>query len=189
MTGNIEMGAKPNRWRMAVWGTAAFLLLLPAVAMQFSPEPNWGPGDFLLMAAMLAGVCGAYEIGARITANRCYRAGVVVAAVTSFLLVFVNLAVGIIGSEDNVANLMFFGVLAIALLGSLIARFRAAGMARALVATACVQALVAAAAIALVPDAASPPAEILGITALFGGLWLLSAWLFRTAARQLGSTS
>jgi hypothetical protein len=46
-----------------------------------------------------------------------------------------NLAVGIIGSEDNPANLMYGGVLAVGIIGAIIARFEPHGMARALVAT------------------------------------------------------
>ena len=34
-------------WRVALWGTVAALLTLPAVAMQFTHEVQWGPGDFL----------------------------------------------------------------------------------------------------------------------------------------------
>ena len=35
-----------NRWRPAIWGAAAFLLVLPAVAMQFTSEVNWTASDF-----------------------------------------------------------------------------------------------------------------------------------------------
>lgn len=42
-----------------------------------------------------------------------------------------NGAVGIVGSEDNPANLMYGGVLAVGIVGAVIARFRAEGMARA----------------------------------------------------------
>jgi hypothetical protein len=56
-------------------------------------------------------------------------------------------------------------------------------MARTLVATALAQALVAViAVIAGMGRPASPPLEILGVTALFAALWLVSAWLFRKAA-------
>jgi hypothetical protein len=29
------------------------LLMIPAIAMQFSDEMNWGPGDFLVAGALL----------------------------------------------------------------------------------------------------------------------------------------
>ena len=55
------------------------------------------------------------------------------------MLVWINLAVGIIGSEDNPANLMYGGVLAVGVAGAVAARFRPGGMARALAATALAQ--------------------------------------------------
>ena len=36
----------PPSWRLALWGGIALLLVLPALAMQFTREVNWGPGDF-----------------------------------------------------------------------------------------------------------------------------------------------
>jgi thiazole synthase ThiGH ThiG subunit len=62
---------------------------------------------------------------------------VALALVAAMLLVWVNLAVGIIGSEDNPANIMYLGVHAVLILGALLALFRPQGMARALFATAC----------------------------------------------------
>ena len=59
-----------------------------------------------------------------------YRFAVGMALAAAFLLVWMNLAVGVIGSEDNPANLMYFGVLAIGFLGAIIAELRPQGMAR-----------------------------------------------------------
>ncbi len=180
MTGNTAHGSgrRGNRWRMAVWGIAALLLLLPLVAMLFTEEMAWGLGDFVLFGGMLLAACGTYELAARLTGNNSYRAAVGVALATAFILVWMNLAVGIIGSEENPANLMYGGVLAVGLVGALLARFQPQGMARALVGTALAQALVAV--IALV--AGSGNALIL--TGLFVALWLTSARLFRKAARE-----
>jgi hypothetical protein len=173
-------------WRIAPWAIAALILLLPLIAMRFTDEVVWDGTDFAVMGAMLLGACGAYELAARSTGNMAYRAAVGIAIVAAFILVWMNLAVGIIGSEDNPANLMYGGVLAVGIVGSAIARLRPHGMARALVVTALAQALVAAiAVIARMGDPASPPLEILGVSALFVALWLLSAWLFRKAAREL----
>ena len=94
-------------------------------------------------------------------------------------------AVGIIGSDDNPANLMYAGVLTVGMIGAVIARFQSQGMAHALLATAFVQALVAViAVIARLGLPGSPPLEILGLTGFFVALWVGSAWLFRKAAAR-----
>ena len=129
---------------------------------------------------MLLVACSTYELAARMTGNTAYRAAVGVAVAAGFILVWMNLAVGIIGSEENPANLMFGGVLAVGIIGALIARFQPYGMARALVATALAQALVAV--IALIAGLGYTPLVIL--TGFFVALWLTSAWLFRKAARE-----
>ncbi len=178
MAGENDSGQRGSRWRLAVWGTAALVLLLPWLAMQFTEEVAWDLADFAVFGAMLAGACGTYELAARMTANRAYRAAVAVALAAAFIFVWMNLAVGIIGSEENPANLMYGGVLAVGVIGAVIARFQPHGMARALVATALVQALVAV--IALVAGLG----YTLILTAFFVALWLTSARLFRKAARE-----
>ena len=187
MAANISgNGRRGNGLRWVIWGAAASLLALPAVAMQFDTGVNWTASDFITWGAMLAIACGAYEFGARLTGSRTYRAGVGVAVVAGFLLVWINLAVGIIGSEVNHANLMFAGVLAVGVLGASIARFQPLGMARALVATAAAQASVAV--VVLFAALGSNP-EVLGLTAFFVALWLVSAWLFRKSAREQGAAT
>ena len=171
-------GRRATGWRVARWGTAALVLLLPLVAMQFTDEVNWTGTDFAVMGAMLATVCGTYELAAWMTGNRAYRAAVGVALAAAFLLVWLNLAVGIIGAENNPANLMFGGVLAVGIIGALIARFQPHGMARASVATALAQALVGV--IALVIGSV----EAVMLTGFFVALWLTAAWLFRKAAQE-----
>lgn len=98
-------------------------------------------------------------------------------AFTAALLTFlVNGAVGMIGDEDNRYNLVFLGVVALALLGSIIARFRAEGMVRAM--TVATVAQVIAGLYGLTMDVRG------GIfSAIFAGLWLLSAFLFAKAAQ------
>ncbi|HSI19509.1 MAG TPA: hypothetical protein VK980_17200 [Sphingomonas sp.] len=183
MTASVLKGDAPrgNGWRMAVWGAAACLLLLPLVAMQFTAEVKWTGSDFAVWGVMLGVACGTYELATRMTRNSAYRAAVAVAVVAAFLLVWINLAVGIIGAENNPANLMFAGVIAVAIAGGAMARFRAQGMARALVATALAQAMVAA--IVLVRGLADEVTPIIVLTGLFVALWLGSAWLFGRAAR------
>ena len=180
MSGDTDNGGErhESRWSIAVWSTAALLMLVPALAMQFTEEVAWDLADFLVFGAMLAGACGTYELASRLTRNSAYRAAVGVALAAAFILIWINLAVGIIGTEDNLANLMFVGVLAVGIIGAMIVRLQPSGMAHALIATAIAQALVAV--VALITGMGN----VLVFTGLFVALWLTSAWLFRKAARE-----
>ena len=187
MEGNTEGngGRRGSRWRIAAWSAVALILLLPLVAMQFTDEVVWDVADFAIFGALLVGVGVTYELATRMTGDTAYRAAVGVALAAAFLLVWVNGAVGIIGSEDNDANLMYFGVLAVGVIGVIIARFQPRGMARALFATALAQASVAL--VALVARLGSPysePLEIVALNGFFIALFVGSAWLFREAARE-----
>ena len=185
MTGNMENGSgrRGNRWRIAAWTIAALILLLPLVAMQFTDEVNWTVGDFVFAGALIIGTGIIYELAARKTGDTAYRAGVGVALAAAFILVWMNGAVGIIGTEDNPANLMYGGVLVVGIIGALIARFQPHGMARALLATALAQALVAV--IALIGGLGAPgsgPGEIVFLNGFFAALFIGSALLFRQVA-------
>ncbi len=186
MEGITEDGAgrRGSRLRIAAWSAAALILLLPLVAMQFTDQVVWDVADFTIFGALLVGVGVTYELAARMTGDTAYRAAVGVALAAAFILVWVNGAVGIIGSEDNDANLMYGGVLAVGVIGAIIARFQPRGMARALFATALAQASVAV--VALIAGLGSPgsgPLEIVALNGFFVALWVGSAWLFREAAR------
>jgi len=182
MTGSYEVSGRSGGqgWRSAVWGGAAALMLAPAVATQMTDEMAWDSFDFVLVGILLAAACGTWELAMRKTRNWAYAAGAVVAAGTAFLLFLVNGAVGFIGNEDNPVNLVFFGVLTLALGGAIIVRFRPEGMARAMAVTAGAQIAAGALGVAMVPDLRG---FILG-TAMFVPLWLLSSWLFARAARD-----
>jgi hypothetical protein len=168
---------------MAMWGGAALLFLLPLAAMQLGDEVEWDAADFILVGAMLGVGCGAVELAARRRAGLAYEAAVGFAVAAAFLTVFANGAVGIIGDEGNPVNLLYFAVPALALVGGAIARFRPGGMAAAMAVAAGVQVLAGLAGVALVPDYRG----LLIGTALFTPLWLLSAWLFAKAERELSS--
>jgi hypothetical protein len=167
-----------NLWRILGWGAAAALLLTPLVAMRFTAEVRWGPVDFAAAAILIGGLGLAIELAVRKSANIAWRLGAGLAALTAFALIWVNLAVGFIGDEGNPANLMFAGVLAVALIGAVLARFRPTGMALAMVAAGVAQLLVAI--IVFVADLGTMQ-EVL-LTLLFGAPWPLSAALFWKAA-------
>lgn len=158
----------------------AVILLIPLLAMRFTDEVVWNLEDFVFAGALVFGVGLAYVLVARKAGNIAYRAAVGVALAAAFLLVWAVGAVGVIGSESNPANLMYGGVLAVGIAGAFIVRFEPRGMARTMVATAVVQGLVAG--IALIYGL-SGAAEILLLNGFFAALWLISALLFRHAAR------
>jgi hypothetical protein len=170
--------------RLAGWGGAVVILLLPVVAMRFTSEVDWTLSDFIVMGALLGGSGLVLELATRRATSLAYRFGVTVAVAACFLLVWVNLAVGFLGDEGNPANLMFLGVIAVAFAGALAARSRPAAMARAMLAAAAAQVL--AGAIGFAAGWAAPGGqgvyEVVMGTSLFTGLWLLAAWLFRKAA-------
>jgi hypothetical protein len=176
MGGHGEAGASRISWW--AWALAGALWLLPLVLSGFTDEMQWDRADFVVWAIMLSIAATAVEIGARVSRSRPYRAAVGIAAAAGFLMTWANLAVGIIGNEDNPINLIFFGVLAVGVAGALLARFRAAGMAYAMLATAVAQLL--AAIVALLLDGA----HVFVLTGVFVAIWLTSAMLFRRAARE-----
>jgi len=87
---------RSSSWRATLWGAALSLLLLPWVALQFSTEINWDLIDFVVFGGMLVIACGATELAAWRISNRRHRlmAGLII--VLAFLLVWAELAVGLI---------------------------------------------------------------------------------------------
>ena len=177
MEGTADKGGarRGSAWRMFGWGFAALLLLVPLLAMQFTDEVDWTVGDFLFAALLVGSVGLAYELTVRVSRSRPFRAAIAVALVASFLTVWVNGAVGMIGSEENPYNLLFLAVILLALAGSAIAGFRARGMALAMAAAAAAQA-----SLGIVGAFTDLRGGILAT--MFAGLWLLSAALFWKAA-------
>lgn len=108
-----------------------------------------------------------------------YRAGVAVAVVTSFLIVWTTIV-----RDDGHGAGSFMVILAVAV-GWFAVGFGAAGMARTMLGVAVMQALLGSL-IATAPIVANVPGESLKAL-LFSGvfvlLWLVSAALFRAAAK------
>ena len=164
-------------WRLIGWGGAAGLLLVPYVA-----NFPWTLSDYVIMGTMFAIAGGTIELAVRASDNWAHRLGAILAVLTGFLTVWVNLAVGMIGSEDNSYNLWFGGVLAVAIGGSILARSSSVGMARAMVVTALAQAFA---------GAFGVPADVRGgvFSLLFALPWLLAAGLFWSASRRQTSAA
>ena len=171
-----------SRWRIAAWSAAALLLLVPLVAMQFTDDVDWTAFDFAFVTVLLLAVGVPLDLVMRRPGDWTYRAGAAVALGTAFLVVWVNGAVGIVGAEDSGVNLLLYVVLAVGVVGAVLARFRPHGLARAMAATALAQAAVAVGAL-VTAGASMVTVEVVALAGLVG-LWSLSALCFRAAARR-----
>lgn len=118
------------------------------------------------------------------TVSSAYRFAVSLALVGALFPFYVEGAVGIVDTPRWPTIRLQLGVLAVGIIGAVIARFQPHGMARALFATALAQALVAVSAVIAGMGAYTPALEILGVNGMFIALFVGSAWLFRRAARE-----
>jgi hypothetical protein len=157
------------------------ILLVPFVAMQFTTEMPWSVFDFVVAGVLLFGTGLAYEFVASRAGNIVHKMAVGLAVGAALLLIWVNLAVGIIGSEDNPANVMYLGVLAVEFIGAMIVGFKPRGMARAMFATAAAQALVAVITLVASFTTGTALTKTLFVNCFFVVLWVGAGLLFRRA--------
>lgn len=171
--------------RVIGWSGAILLLLTPLAAMQFTDEVNWTPGDFIAAAFLLAATGGAMEAVFRVSPRWDYRFAGGIAAGSGLMLVWAALAVGITGAESEPVNLLYAAVLSVLVAGAFIVRLQADGMARTMIAAAAVQAIIIVIALAVGYGAETGQEliEVLGANGVFLLAFLLSAGLFRIAAR------
>lgn len=122
------------------------------------------------------------------TDDGAYRIAMGIAIAAMLILVWGNLAVGIIGAEDNPANRLYFTVPVVGFLGAVLARFRPLGMALALAVAALAQVLITLAAFGSGIGAPwTEPLEVVWLNGFFVLLYCGSAWLFWRSGR--GSTA
>ncbi len=165
----------------------ASILAVPLVGMQLSDEVNWTLFDFVAAGVLLFGAGLTFELVTRRSGNITYRVATGLACATALLLIWINLAVGLIGAEDNPANVLYLGVLLVGGVGAARARLRPQGMSRALFATAIAQAVVPVLAIVIWKPLVAGEEKFAGLTgvlvlnAFFVLLFLASAFLFRRA--------
>lgn len=178
-------------WRAIGWGGAVVLLTLPFIAMQLqAPGVDWSVGDFIVAGVLFTIIGGLAELGVRMDSGWTYRTGFLLGLLGSFLVIWVNLAVGIVGSEQNPTNNLFFAALLVGIVGAVIARLRARGMNLAMLATAaCLCLAYAIAALSPTDEPFAPRVPELIGTGLFACLFVVSGLLFRRAATQSSSSS
>jgi hypothetical protein len=166
------------------------LLLIPLVANFTVDGFNWDPGSFVFLWAIMVGIGVAYRLVTGKTGNVAHRIATGIALVAGFMIVWGNLAVGFIGSEDNPANLMYFVALLIAAVCAGLSRFTPEGMARAMFVTALAVFLVPVIALLVKPQDFSPGvAQVFGLNGFFVLLFIVSGILFRSARKNAAGPS
>lgn len=167
------------RWLcVAAWCAVPVVLALPLVAMQLTDEVRWTLSDFVFAGVLICGCGGLLELALRRAPNLAYFLGSLLAVGVGFLQVWANAAVGIVGSESNPHNLLFFGVVALALAGALLSAGKARRLVWVMGTAAAAQLLVA-----LWLRGAEP--LLLPFTAVCLAAWLGAAALFHVADRSL----
>jgi hypothetical protein len=164
------------------------IVMIPAAAMLFKADGwAWSPADFVVSWIVIAGAVAGYKFVASKAPNRAYRVAAGLAVTTGIVLLWINGAVGLIGGEDNPANLLYGAVLALGVIGAAIARLQPFGMARALLATAVAQFLVPVVALVLWRSDFSPGVvPVFTANFVFVLMFAGSAFLFRHAGTTSG---
>lgn len=87
-----------NKRLIGILLTAALLLLIPFIAMQFTDEVNWTLSDFVVMGILLLGAGLACELVLRGVKNFERRLIMIAVILGVFFLIWGELAVGIFGT-------------------------------------------------------------------------------------------
>ena len=169
--------------RLIVWVVIVVLILLIPLVMQLTNEVQWNEAVAYGVMLLVAG--GFYELWQWLkTRSNAYRFAFGVGLAGVILLGWVSGAVGIIGSENQPVNLMYWSVPAVLLIGSLISRFKPRGMAYTLFATALVQVIIPVVALIISPEVSWGNVGVIGVfvvNSIFATLLVVSALLFRRA--------
>ncbi len=163
-----------SKRRLLGWmGFVIFALLVPFAGMRFTNEINWDLSDFIIMGSVLGGIGLFYEGVIRRSQRMRFRLAWMTGILGAFLLFWVNGAVGMIGHENQEANVLYRSVLAVLLVGALISRCKSKGMAITMFLMAIVQMAVPVTALII-----WPPSEISWAPSVFGVFLLSSFFAF-----------
>jgi hypothetical protein len=130
-----------HRPRTLPWGffpalATLTLLAIPLVAMQYTDEVQWDPPDFLIMGVLLMATGLALEWAIRRKGPLALRAAWALALLSTFLMVWTNMATGLLAGENNPVNMLLLTVPVVGAVGAMLARFQPRGMAFTLLAMA-----------------------------------------------------
>jgi hypothetical protein len=162
--------------RVALGALAA--LMVPLVASQVVQGWNWKARGFVIVYVLFFATGMAYALIARKMDAWAYKAGVGVALVAGFALGWSNMVQ--VADSGHPENLVYYSVLAVGVVGALLARLKARGLAFTLFAMAATLALIA----VILPSGAPPYlARNMAIGhGVYVALFIASGLLFRRAS-------
>ncbi len=177
---------KNNFVRIAI-GTV-LLLLIPLVFTLTGSGVDgigwhWTLMDFVFMFVLIFGTGSLFELArTHYTGNSTYTIAAGLALAGTFLLVWINAAVGIIGDSD--INALYWLVVITLFLGSAASRFKPQGLSLTLFAAAGVQMLIPVIAFIInQPDFSPGVVHVFMINATFAAIFIASGLLFRARAQ------
>ncbi len=178
--------SKLARHIIIVFIVTGLISLIPLIAMIAGDEVVWSLIDFVIAGILLSGAGISFVLLTHKAGSRTYSIATGIAVGTALLMMWANLAVGIIGSEDNPANIMYLWVIGVGVVGAVIAQFKPKGMSYALLAAALTQVIVVV--IAYIEgngNTFSEFRELITVNGFFIALWIISSSLFRQAAKPI----
>jgi len=165
---------------LAVAAVTLGLLVIPFTASFITSEMQWTLSDYILAWVMFFVAGLSYALVSRLSSDYRYRAAVGLAAFTGLFMVWSNLAVGIVGNEDNPFNLVYFILIMIGLVAAFWVRFDARGLSRVALGMCFLLAAIAVYAVFSgmqdIPE--SSTSQIIGVHMFFITPLLISAILF-----------
>jgi len=87
-----------NQTSVFIYSAAAFVLLIPLIAMQFTTEVNWTTSDFLIMGVLLFSTAFAIDFVLKKVKTFKSRLILVFGILALLILIWAEMAVGIFGS-------------------------------------------------------------------------------------------
>ena len=87
-----------NKRPIVIIGGVVLILLIPLIAMQFTPEVDWTLADFLIASILLLGAGFLLEVAIRMIDNSAYRIALILVVLIALLLIWAELAVGLFGT-------------------------------------------------------------------------------------------
>ncbi len=162
------------------------ILVLPAIGELTVESWDWGPAGFLLMGTLLFVTFLMIELLAKQSSNTLYKIAVALTTLTTFGIIYVNLAVGIIGDGNN-TSACYFLVVPVGFIGLAVSRLKPKGLS--------ITAFCMAAIVLLVPTIAlllndpyileAPgPLKVFILSACIAACYVVAGVLFRQAARK-----